>query len=45
MNLARVIAGGVGLTPLNVFECARCGVFYSEARGEPPTVAEKDWRR
>jgi hypothetical protein len=40
MKLARVIAGTAGLTPLNVFECTRCGVYYSEARREPPAAAE-----
>jgi hypothetical protein len=39
MKLARVIPGTAGLVPLNVFECARCGIYYSEARREPPAVA------
>jgi len=45
MKLARVIAGKDGLAPVNVFECARCGVYYSEASGEPPTVAKNDAAR
>ena len=38
MKLLRVIAGTAGLAPLNVFECAPCGVYYSEAGHEPPVV-------
>lgn len=39
MKLVRVIAGAGGLAPLNVFACAPCGVYYSEARAEPPAAA------
>jgi hypothetical protein len=45
MKLTRVIAGSAGLTPVNVFECASCGVYYSEARREPPAAAESGTRR
>ena len=45
MKLARVIAGKDGLAPVNVFECARCGVYYSEASAEPPAVAKNDAAR
>lgn len=41
MRLARIIPGTDDLTPLNVFECARCGIYLSEASGDyPPTAAE-----
>lgn len=40
MTLARTIPGDRGLAPLNVFECARCGVYLSEAGGEPRAVAD-----
>jgi hypothetical protein len=39
MKLARVIAGTGDLAPLNVFECAPCGVYYSETDPEPPPLA------
>ncbi len=45
MRLARIIAGTAELVPLNVFECAPCGIYYSEARREPPAVAENETRR
>ena len=41
MRLARVIAGTADLAPVNVFECAPCGVYYSEAGCESPAVAER----
>jgi hypothetical protein len=40
MKLARVIAGTQDLAPLNVFACAPCGIYYSEASREPPAVAD-----
>ncbi len=39
MKLLRVVPGGSGLAPLNVFSCGRCGVYYSEAEGEPSAAA------
>ena len=46
MKLARVIPGSAELLPVNVFECGACGIYYSEARREPPAVAENEtWRR
>jgi tRNA(Ile2) C34 agmatinyltransferase TiaS len=38
MKLTRVIAGAAGLAPVNVFECAPCGIYYSEAHREPSPV-------
>lgn len=40
MVLARIIPGSDELPPLNVFECARCAIYLSEASHEPPQVAE-----
>lgn len=39
MKLARVIPGADGLAPVNVFECARCGIYFSEAGHELPAAA------
>jgi predicted RNA-binding Zn-ribbon protein involved in translation (DUF1610 family) len=43
MKLARTIPGTADLRPLNVFECAACGIYYSEACRESPTAAERDY--
>jgi hypothetical protein len=40
MTLARVIPGTDQLAPLNVFECARCAIYLSEASRERPAAAE-----
>jgi len=40
MRLARIIPGTDDLTPLNVFECARCGIYLSEASQDYPPAAE-----
>jgi len=45
MILARIIPGSDELPPLNVFECARCAVYLSEASHERPQVAEAGHNR
>jgi len=40
MNLARIIPGSDQMAPLNVFECARCAIYLSEAGRGWPEVTE-----
>lgn len=45
MILARIIPGTDQMGPLNVFECARCAVYLSEASREAPAAAENGSHR
>jgi predicted RNA-binding Zn-ribbon protein involved in translation (DUF1610 family) len=40
MILARIIPGTDQMAPLNVFECARCAIYLSEASREQPEATE-----
>ncbi|MEJ2376034.1 MAG: hypothetical protein P8Y71_11685 [Pseudolabrys sp.] len=42
MQLARVIPGTAEFVPVNVFACAPCGIYYSEASREPPAAAQNE---
>ncbi len=46
MRLARVIPGTAEFVPTNVFGCAACGIYYSEAsRGPDVAVQSNGCRR
>ena len=45
MILALIIPGTDQMGPLNVFECARCAVYLSEASREAPAAAENGSHR